>query len=396
MKTKEHVLIIGGGIGGMALAAALHKVNIVAEVYEQAPELTEVGAGVGLWSNALFSLEQIGAADRVRHDCLPLRIGEILNDCGKVLSTFDLAAFLGEFADAACHIVYRPTLLAAIADQVPRQQVHTAHRCVAIAQNSTGVEARFENGSTAHGTLLVGADGLHSTVRRSIVPKDQLRYSGQTCFRGIAHLPVKEPGIIREMQGAGKRCAVCPMTKERLYWWTAQNAQAGNLIDQNQRQDFLLNEYKNWPSAITDYIAATPTEHILQNDLYDRVPVAGWSSGRITLLGDAAHPTTPNLGQGANMAIDDAVVLARALAQAETAPEAFQLYEVTRLARTTMIVRRSWRFGALTCWKNPLAVKLREWFVRLTPRSVLETELRRQILENVGTLDEQSFSSLLS
>src|SRR5512143_686166 len=124
MKMKEQVLIIGGGIGGMALAAALHKIGVVADVYEQAPEITEVGAGVGLWSNALFSLEQIGAAERVRRDCLPLRKGEIVNDRGKVLSAFDLATFLNEVSDAACHIVYRPTLLAALADLVPRRHVH--------------------------------------------------------------------------------------------------------------------------------------------------------------------------------------------------------------------------------------------------------------------------------
>ena len=387
--TTERVLIIGGGIGGMTLAAALHQVGVVADVYEQAPEITEVGAGVGLWSNALFSLEQIGAAACVRRNCLSLRKGEIVNAQGKVLSAFDLTAFLGEFSDAACYIVYRPTLLAAISDQVPRQHVHTAHRCVAITQDATAVEARFDNGVVAYGTVLVGADGLHSVVRRALVTQDQLRYSGQTCFRGIAHMPVKDPGVIREIQGAGKRCAVCPMTTDSLYWWTAQNAREGKLIAQDQRRDFLLEAFKRWPSAITEYIAATPVEKILQNDLYDRAPIAGWSSGRVTLLGDAAHPTTPNLGQGANMAIDDAIVLARVLTQADTVQDALRQYEAARLARTTMIVRRSWRFGALTRWKNPLMVKLREWVVMLTPQSVLEAELRRQILQNVGTLDEQ-------
>ncbi len=388
MKSTEHVLIIGGGIGGMTLAAALHKLGIAFDVYEQAPELTEVGAGVGLWSNALFSLDQIGAAERVRQHCLPLRKGEIANAQGRVLSAFDLATFLGEFTDAACYIVYRPTLLDAIVNNVPQPHIHTGQRCLEITQDEAGVQARFQTGETAHGTVLVGADGLHSTVRQAIVQNDHLRYSGQTCFRGVAQIPVKEPGVIREIQGKGKRCAVCPMTKDRLYWWTAQNAPEGKLIPQDQRRDFLLNEFKNWPSAITDYIAATPTEQILQNDLYDKVPVSGWTSGHVTLLGDAAHPTTPNLGQGANMAIDDAIVLARVLAQSDDVHNALQQYEAARLARTTMIVRRSWQFGYLTSWTNSLAVWFREQFVRFTPRRVLEGELRRQVLETVGALQQ--------
>lgn len=386
MRKEKHILIVGGGIGGMALAAALHTVGIGAAVYEQAPEITEVGAGIGLWSNALYSLEQIGAAEQIRQTCVPITKGEIANDRGQVLSGFDFTHFGSEPIPAVCHIVPRPQLLAAIADRVPKQWVHTGHRCIEVKQDNQEVQVRFANGHTAQGTLLVGADGLHSVVRQTIIQNDQLRYSGQTCFRGIAHVAPPDHSVVREVNGSGKRCAVCPITKDMVYWWTALNAPAEALLPQAERQPFLLREYKGWPWGIAESIAATPSDHILQNDLYDRPPLTRWSYGRMTLLGDAAHPTTPNLGQGANMAIDDAIVLARALSNHAVVTDALRAYEATRLPRTTMIVHRSWRFGALTRWQHPVAVKLREWMVRLTPRSILEAELRRQILETVGPL----------
>jgi 2-polyprenyl-6-methoxyphenol hydroxylase-like FAD-dependent oxidoreductase len=390
---NNHVLIIGGGIGGMALAAAFHTVGLTASVYEQAPEITEVGAGIGLWSNALYSLEQIGAAEQIRQSCLPITKGQIANDRGQVINGFDFTHLGSEPIPAVCYIVPRPLLLAAIADRVPRQWVYTGHCCVEVKQDDKGVEARFANGHIAQGTLLVGADGLNSVVRQTIVQNDQLRYSGQTCFRGLARIAPPDLSVVREVNGAGKRCAVCPITKELVYWWTALNAPANAPLPQEERQQFLLREYKGWPWGIAESIAATASDQILQNDLYDRLPITRWSQGRMTLMGDAAHPTTPNLGQGANMAIDDAIVLARILSQRSSVTAALHEYEAARLPRTTMIVHRSWRFGSFTRWKHPLAVKAREWMLRLTPRSVLEAELRRQILETAGRLQLDQVSA---
>jgi 2-polyprenyl-6-methoxyphenol hydroxylase-like FAD-dependent oxidoreductase len=158
------------------------------------------------------------------------------------------------------------------------------------------------------------------------------------------------------------------------------------LVEQSHRKEKLLERYRGWPFGIAEAIAATPDGAILQNDLVDRPPTRAYVQGRMVLLGDAAHPTTPNLGQGANMAIDDAISLARALRDEPSVAIAFDRYERERLPRTRQIVERSWSFGQMCLWRSPTAVWLREAMVRLTPQTMMRALLRAQILEGVGTL----------
>lgn len=386
MHRPDRILIIGGGIGGLTLAAALHKLGMTAEVYEQAATMTEAGGGVGLWSNALLSLDEIGAGDEVRRQCLPLRRGEILNERGQVLIDFDLDGMGAEFEGAACYVVHRAKLLAAIQQQVPAAWIHPGRRAIGILQNDSRVTVRFDNGEQVTGAILAGADGLRSSVRPLVAGESPLRYSGQTCFSGLAAVAPQEPGVMREIQGAGKRCAICPISSQLVSWWAALNAAEGAVISPAKRQEILLAHFAGWPCGFETLVSATPSNRIFQNDLYDRPPIRSWSSKRITLLGDAAHPTTPNLGQGANMAIDDGIVLARSLARAATPEEAFRLYESQRMARTAKIVERSWRFGQLARWERQGLVRLKEAMARCTPSAMLRAELRSQILESVGRL----------
>lgn len=378
------VIVIGGGIGGMAVGAALARLGITADVYEQAPAIAEVGAGVGLWSNALRSLDALGAGDAIRAACRPLRVVELDNERGDVLSRVDLGVIGGDFARAACHVVPRSILLDALRARVPAERVHVGKKCTATDQTADGVRATFADGSEATGDYLIGADGVRSVVRAHVVgADDEVRYSGQTCFRGVARMPPEEPGVIREIQGRGRRCAVCPINDEVVYWWAALNAPAGAILPPAERRAFVLDAYRGWPFSFESFVAGTPSESVLHNDLIDRVPVRSFSRGRMVLVGDAAHPTTPNLGQGANMAIDDAIVLARALA-GSAAP--FAEYERQRLVRTTQIVQRSWRFGVACRWTSAPAVWLRELAVRATPQSAVVSMMRWQVLDDVGGL----------
>ena len=367
----------------MATAAALARVGIVADVYEQAPAIAEVGAGVGLWSNALRSLDVLGAGDSIRAACRPLQIVELDNERGEVLSRVDLRAIGGDFSRAACHVVLRTILLDALRARVEAERVHVGKKCTAIEQSGDSVTARFADGSEATGDHLIGADGIRSVVRGYVVGPDELRYSGQTCFRGVARMPPQEPGVIREIQGLGRRCAVCPVNDDTVFWWAALNAPAGAILPPAERRAFLLDAYRDWPFSFPSFVAATPIDSVLQNDLIDRVPIKSFSRGRVVLVGDAAHPTTPNLGQGANMAIDDAIVIARALAGST---EPFAEYERVRLKRTTQIVNRSWRFGQMCQWTSAPARWVRELAVRATPASTVESMFRWQVLDDVGGL----------
>ena len=192
--------------------------------------------------------------------------------------------------------------------------------------------------------------------------------------------------MLREVQSAGQRGSVCPVNAAIVYWWAALNAPFGESMPVKQRKPFLLKRYKGWPYGLERAIEATPEDAILQNDLVDRRPARVYAKGRVALAGDAAHPTTPNLGQGVNMAIDDAIVLARCLRSVPSVPAALQQYERERLPRTRLVVQRSWMFGQMCLWQSGVAVRLRETGLRFTPQAVSKNLLRWQILDSVGNL----------
>lgn len=380
----EKVLIVGGGIGGLTLALALRRVNIPCSVFERAPELKEVGAGVGVWTNAVKVLDRLGVGTRLREIGSPLHIAELCSAKGQVLSRSNLDQVVRE-AGAACYVLHRAELHAALAEQLPEGAIKTNHECVAVEEDEAGVTIHFANGTSAKGTLVVGADGINSSVRAHLWGQSKPRYAGQTCFRGVVRMKADD-GVMREIHGAGRRFGICPLSEDRIYWYAALNAPEGKMIDFDERQSLLLEEFKGWQWQVPKIIAATPTETILQNDLVDRVPITRWSKGAITLLGDAAHPTTPNFGQGACMAIEDAIILTRHFVQHTNVPDALQSYERERGKRTAAIVEQSWTFGALAKWENPFAVHLRELLVRATPQFLVQQTMRKQIGFDAGDL----------
>jgi 2-polyprenyl-6-methoxyphenol hydroxylase-like FAD-dependent oxidoreductase len=388
MVNVPRVLVLGGGIGGLSAAIALRKVGYDAHVYEQSPELREAGAGVGLWSNAMGSLDQLGAAEEVRRHSRPMRIVGGANARGETLSLVNLDSLGDEFAAAACFVIARPVLLAALAACLPAEAIHTGWRGESVEPLEDAVRVHFAGGQAREAELVVAADGLHSVVRPYVAGEGPIRYSGQTCFRGISRLGAKDADALREVHGRGQRAAVCPLEGETAYWWTAYNAPRGTVLPVGERKAYLLERYRGWPSGLEEHIAATDDDAILQNDLVDRAPASPYARGRMVLLGDAAHPTTPNLGQGANMAIDDAISLARALRAEASLSAALRRYEAERLRRTHDIVDRSWAFGRMCLWESSLAVWVRDALIRSTPKAVLREALRSQVLESVGLLSE--------
>jgi 2-polyprenyl-6-methoxyphenol hydroxylase-like FAD-dependent oxidoreductase len=382
--SSASVLIIGGGIGGIAAALAFHRVGIRVRVFERAPELSEVGAGLALWMNALRVLDQLGVGQRIRRLGAPLHVAEICSSGGAVLSRFEFGDLIPDVASAN-YVLHRADLHAALLEQLPAGVLVTGSECVGVEQDADRAVAHFRHRAPEHASLLIGADGLGSAVRVALRGSDPVRYSGQTCYRGIAPLAPADPHVLREVQGAGQRAAVCPLDERRVYWWAALNAPPGELDDPAARKQALLERFRGWPCQVPEAIAAS-TGTILRNDLVDRAPLKRWSDGRITLLGDAAHPMLPNLGQGACTAIEDSLVLARAVARHGATPRALQVYEAERIPRTTSLVRQSWQFGVPVRWTHPWAVRLREQLIRRTPAAFLALTLRQQIGYDVGLL----------
>lgn len=381
------VLIIGSGIAGLSTAIALRKVGIDVEIYERAAELREVGAGISLWYNALCALDYIGAAQAVRDRSIPMTHSDLrIKNGNSILTSLDaikMADSLG--VSELVSMIHRADLVSALASLLPAGVAHYGHQCVEVTQTKDQATARFSDGLEVSADVILGADGIFSAVRDSIFGKQPLRYAGYTCWRGICECPPTiQPGYIGEWWGEGPRIGITTLPQNRIYWWAVKNEPVNR--HEPDEKEYLLKTYANWADPLPALLESTPAEQILRNDIFDRPPLRGWSRGRIGLIGDAAHPTTPNLGQGGCMAIEDALVIARNLNQHQSVEQALQNFEAERFARTKSIVTDSYRFGKLAQQQTWLGVKLRNATLRLLLTLTGSRSILKHTNHDVGPL----------
>jgi 2-polyprenyl-6-methoxyphenol hydroxylase-like FAD-dependent oxidoreductase len=244
-------------------------------------------------------------------------------------------------------------------------------RCVRVTQDARGVVAGFADGREVHGDLLVGADGVHSVVRATLHGGQPPTYAGYTAWRAVVPFDTERLQA-GESWGRGARFGRVGMSGGRVYWYATANAPEGQRNADEKAA--LLDLFRGWHAPIPALIEATAPGAILRNDIYDRPPLKTWGRGRITLLGDAAHPMTPNLGQGGCQAIEDAWVLARALAR-DPSPQGLRRYEAARHPRTRRFVLESWRFGKIAQTSNRLVIAVRNALVRMAPESRMQASL---------------------
>ena len=381
------VIVVGSGIGGLATAIALRRVGIAATVYERAPALGEVGAGISLWANAIRALEHLGAADPVKAASLPMAGSDFRVANGhRVLARYaaeDLAKRAK--ADSIVRLIHRADLVAALAGQLPPETVKYGHECAAVETAGDRATVRFANGHADEADLVVGADGIKSVVRTAVVgPEKPPRYAGYTCWRGVCPRPASLPaGQTGEWWGRGHRFGITCLPGDRVYWYATANAPQGERGDEAA---ILAKAFTGWADPVPELIATTPPAAILRNDCIDRRPDPKWVSGRVVLVGDAAHPTTPNLGQGGCMAIEDAVVLARHLRTDVPIPERLAAFAAERYPRTTAINRESWRLGAVGHWKGRVSCWLRDRLLGMTMQRLGASMMTRNAAFDVGPL----------
>lgn len=368
VSTNVRAIIVGGGIGGVTAGIALQQAGFDVLVLERAEELQEVGSGLPLWTNALSALQKLELADAIETIGIPVTAGKVCNWRGGILADLrseDLLKRLGTIST----VVHRAELLATLLNAFDEEKVQLGATCVGFRQDAEHVYARLANGQELVADLLIGADGLHSTIRAQLFGARKPRYAGYTCWRGVAD--IDGTGLETWAWGKGYQFGITPMTNDRAYWFAQRYAPEGMRDKECGRKCEVLELFNDWHDPIPRVIQATKEEHILRNDVYEQKHLQHWSRGRVTLLGDAAHAMTPNLGQGACQAIEDAVVLAASLETTSDVVSALKLYETLRIRRTNSIARLASVIGRVVQFENPLVSGIRDAIAKRIPENVL-------------------------
>ncbi len=345
------VLIVGGGLGGLTAALALLKMGCDVEVYEQAPELREVGAGLQLSANGTHVFYALGIGEALKaHSCEAQGKEIRIWNTGETWKLFDLGKVSVERYGYPYFTVYRPDVLSVLAEAVRQAKpdaIHLGQRCVGFTQDPSSVSLHLEDGKSVQGDALVGADGVHSRIRQGLFGADRPRFTGIIAWRGIVPME-KLPAHMARMVGTnwvgpGGHVVHYPLRAGRLMNFVGALERADWQVESwsaRGTQEELAADFRGWHEDVHAIIRSIPVPY--KWALMVRAPMERWTVGRVTLLGDACHSMVPFLAQGAVMAIEDGYVLARCLGELEgDVPSRLLRYENARRERTRRAVEGS-------------------------------------------------------
>ncbi|MFY1702679.1 FAD-dependent monooxygenase [Micromonospora sp. WMMA1923] len=383
---RPRALVVGAGPAGLATAIGLRAAGFDPVVLEQAAGTGSVGTALTLWPNALAALAAIesdpaggdpggGIAAVVHALGQPAEGNQIRAADGRLLDDVPAPTMRSRFGGTGIALL-RADLVGALQERLGADVVRTGARCVGWWATADRVTVRLADGTEESGDLLVGADGLRSVVRAQLCGgRDELSYAGYPVWRGVTDFDLgSAPGLLS--MGRGAQFGLFPMTHGRAYWFASLPLPAGRGAHLPARE-FLSDRFADWHRPVPQVLAATADWQIMVTDIYERRPVRRWGQGRVTLVGDAAHPSTPHLGQGTCQAFEDAAVLGLRLRQGRSVPEALRDYEAARRTRANALTRQARMLGQVGQWRHPAACWAREQMIRRSPRGPRLRQLAR-------------------
>src|SRR5436190_3349477 len=386
-ETPNRALIIGAGPGGLTAAIALKRVGVEAALFERAPALGAVGGALGVQGNALRALMRLGLGDRLMGAGPEIRAQEFYDDSGELL--FRLPQ--GEVSDAygtPSICVLRSELQLALVDALEEGVLRLGAECTGVEQDPDGVTAHFADGRTERGAVLIGADGGRSVVRKHVYGDADRppRYSGVTIWRSVVQLDgVLPDDTARGYLGTGQTFVMFPVGRQRIYWGIGKREPEGGTNATQGLHQLLHDHLREFPEMAHQVVTATPEPEIIRTDIYDRDPEETWVKGRVALLGDAAHMTTPFVGQGAGISMEDGVRLSKELALTDGLRDqrmlahALEAYEQARMDRCAKVVLSSRRRGKVLFWRNRELRAVRNAGMRCIPASARHSMLASSI-----------------
>lgn len=359
--------IIGGGIGGLTMAIALQRKGIKAQVYEQADELKPVGAGIILANNAMQVFQKLGVDSKIVQNGNRISCMNITSPNLTKLSSIDLKYFETKY-DCQNIAIHRAVLQKILATELESNSLKLGYKLSKMEVVGNSNLLRFENGKKINSKITLGADGLNSTVRGFLFPTTRIRNAFQVCWRGTVNhtLPEKFKNELNEAWGKGNRLGFVQIGSNEVYWYASKTFKKSA---SEHSVDKLPDFFSGYDHIIQSIISKTPIEKIHTATIADLAPIKKWYKNNTCLIGDAAHATTPNMGQGACQAIEDAYILAECLSKFN-GNEAFSTFQKLRMLKVNSIINTSWRIGKIAHWKNPIATGLRDQLIKITPNRI--------------------------
>lgn len=369
--------IIGAGIGGLTVAIALKRKGVDVELFEATTAFKRVGAGIVLALNAMQIFDRLGMVNALEQAGNILEGMEITNAKLKALGITEHQYFesIYKLRNIAIHRAsLHEVLLKELGEDVP---LHLNKKLKSLKQKDGMNYLEFEDGTKYETPLLIGADGIHSAVRRAVFPDTKERLAKQWCWRGVVDFEL-EPAykqVAREAVGRGVRFGIVPISQGKVYWYACAS------YKKNAQKEFsniaIEHIFKDFSPVVQQIIKATDSAKIISAELSDLEQLDQWYKNTMVLMGDAAHATTPNMGQGANQAIESAWVLSECLTTEQDLCKAFEKYQQIRQAKANDVVKTSWQVGQIMHVSNPVAAKLRDWMFLITPSWVGRMQLKK-------------------
>lgn len=355
----ETVDIIGAGIGGLTTALMLKQKGLNVNIFESSAEIKPVGAGIILANNAMQVLRKLGLQDEIEKAGNMISYMKITDPQLKNISVVDLTEYEKKYGvhNIAIH---RGELQEILANAIGSDNIKLSKRLSKI-EKAKLFKLTFEDGSTMESKFVIGADGIKSVVRNQLFDESTLRNANQICWRGICEmdLPKNYHNELNEAWGKGKRFGFVKISAKKVYWYGLTNSKNVKTDQVN-----LTGLFEEFHIDILNIISSTLREQIIISDIVDLKPIDKWQKGNVCLIGDAAHATTPNLGQGDCQAIEDAYVLGKLLDNGIAIGDAFKKYEDIRRKKAHTIVNTSWSIGKMAHIENGVGIWLRNFVMK--------------------------------
>lgn len=375
---KTSYLIIGAGIAGLSLGIGLaqRKKNFL--IIDKVPKISGIGAGIGLTSNAIAALKTIGMDTKVQQVSNPLIGLSLANSKGKIIAEGNPQKLPGY--NLTNYAIHRGHLHTCLLDELPHEYLMEHLECQTIRYHEKVYEVQCKNGTIIHCDYLIGADGINSVVRQFLFPESKLRYAGYTCWRAVINWPEQLPSSSIETWGAQGRFGITPLQNGQVYWYACINAPQvkDKQFTQFQIKD-LQQRFSSYHHLVTLALQHTHDEHLIQNDIFDLQPLKQYHKAHAVLIGDAAHATTPNLGQGACMGFEDVTVLLQEIDKATSTKidDAFAKFTQRRQQRCNQLVNTARLLGSIAQIDQPWLIAIRNNAMGLIPQAIQNQQLKK-------------------